>query len=152
MVPRAASPTASENELDIADALIQDSVDSGDEAETQHPDRKARMLAKDSIPELEDSESDDAAFIADIQAAANRKATKSNGKILKKGGGFFQMGLNATLLKAIARKGFHVPTPIQRKTIPLILDGRDIVGMARVRALFLLHEHHSSTLTRHHAN
>lgn len=35
------------------------------------------------------------------------------------------------LLKAISRKGFSVPTPIQRKTIPLILEGQDIVGMAR---------------------
>jgi ATP-dependent RNA helicase DDX54/DBP10 len=39
--------------------------------------------------------------------------------------------LNAYLLKAISRKGFSVPTPIQRKAIPLILDGQDVVGMAR---------------------
>ena len=36
-----------------------------------------------------------------------------------------------TLLKAITRKGFSVPTPIQRKSIPLIIDGQDVVGMAR---------------------
>lgn len=41
------------------------------------------------------------------------------------------LGLNANLLKAIARKGFNVPTPIQRKTIPLVLDRKDVVGMAR---------------------
>jgi len=41
------------------------------------------------------------------------------------------IGLNANLLRAIARKGFSVPTPIQRKTIPLILERRDVVGMAR---------------------
>jgi ATP-dependent RNA helicase DDX54/DBP10 len=41
------------------------------------------------------------------------------------------IGLNAHLLKAIPRKGFSVPTPIQRKAIPLILDGQDVVGMAR---------------------
>lgn len=40
-------------------------------------------------------------------------------------------GLNSHLLKAIGRKGFSVPTPIQRKTIPLVLDGQDVVGMAR---------------------
>jgi ATP-dependent RNA helicase DDX54/DBP10 len=39
--------------------------------------------------------------------------------------------LNSALLKAIGRKGFSVPTPIQRKTIPLVLDGQDVVGMAR---------------------
>lgn len=136
MIAREISPATSEYEVDIADALAQhaSSASSEDEAETQHPDRKARMLAPNGMPGLEDSESDDATFIADIQAAANRKATTFNGKMMKKGGGFFQMGLNTTLLKAIASKGFRVPTPIQRKTIPLILDGRDIVGMARVRA------------------
>lgn len=40
-------------------------------------------------------------------------------------------GLNLSLLKAITRKGFSVPTPIQRKTIPLVLEGLDVVGMAR---------------------
>jgi ATP-dependent RNA helicase DDX54/DBP10 len=39
--------------------------------------------------------------------------------------------LNSHLLKAISRKGFTVPTPIQRKTIPLVLDNQDVVGMAR---------------------
>jgi len=28
-------------------------------------------------------------------------------------------------------KGFKLPTPIQRKTIPLIMDGNDVVAMAR---------------------
>lgn len=40
-------------------------------------------------------------------------------------------GLNANLLKAITKKGFSVPTPIQRKAVPLILDRKDVVGMAR---------------------
>ena len=40
-------------------------------------------------------------------------------------------GLNANLLRAINRKGFSVPTPIQRKAIPLVLERRDVVGMAR---------------------
>lgn len=41
------------------------------------------------------------------------------------------MGLSPPILKGIRRKGFQLPTPIQRKTIPLILQGLDIVGMAR---------------------
>ncbi|MBN8248628.1 MAG: DEAD/DEAH box helicase, partial [Verrucomicrobia bacterium] len=39
--------------------------------------------------------------------------------------------LPEALLKAIKRKGFRLPTPIQRKTMPLILQGMDVVGMAR---------------------
>jgi len=34
-------------------------------------------------------------------------------------------------LKAILHRGYRLPTPIQRKSIPPILLGRDVVGMAR---------------------
>lgn len=105
---------------------------SEDEGAVQHPDRKARMQAPQNILDLEsEGSSDDEAFIAEIQAVSNRKASNLKGRTVKKGGGFQAMGLNANLLKAITRKGFLVPTPIQRKTIPLLLDGQDVVGMAR---------------------
>lgn len=133
MPHRAPSPAASVTEVDISTALFDDNDSSGSEnaADAQHPDRKARMLAVGSIPDLEDSSSDDEGFIAETQAATNRKAANLKGRSVKKGGAFQAMGLNANLLKAITRKGFSVPTPIQRKTIPLLLDGQDVVGMAR---------------------
>lgn len=49
----------------------------------------------------------------------------------KKSGGFQSMGLSASVLKGILKKGYQVPTPIQRKTIPIILEGKDVVAMAR---------------------
>ncbi|XP_049296751.1 ATP-dependent RNA helicase DDX54 [Anopheles funestus] len=49
----------------------------------------------------------------------------------KKCGGFQVMGLSAPLLKGIVKMGYKIPTPIQRKTIPLILEGRDVVAMAK---------------------
>lgn len=133
MSHRAESPAGSVTEVDISKALFDDSDTSGSEKAThaQHPDRKARMHAIGSMPGFEDSSSDDEGFIAETQAAANRKAANLKGKSVKKGGAFQAMGLNANLLKAISRKGFSVPTPIQRKTIPLLLDGQDVVGMAR---------------------
>ncbi len=133
MSHRAPSPAGSVTEVDISKALFDDSDTSGSEnaAHAQHPDRKARMQAVGSMPDIEDSSSDDEGFIAETQAAANRKAANLKGKSVKKGGAFQAMGLNANLLKAITRKGFSVPTPIQRKTIPLLLDGQDVVGMAR---------------------
>ena len=132
MPHRAVSPAVSEHGVDISGALFNDtgSIASENEDQAQHPDRKKRMLAAGEMPDLEgDYSSDDAGFIADLQAASNRKAGNSKSKT--KGGGFQAMGLNPNLLKAIIRKGFTVPTPIQRKTVPLILDGQDVVGMAR---------------------
>lgn len=45
--------------------------------------------------------------------------------------GFAQIGLSEELLKAISELGYEVPSPIQQKTIPLILEGKDIIGQAQ---------------------
>lgn len=39
--------------------------------------------------------------------------------------------MDPPISKAITRIGFNQPTQIQKKTIPLVLDGRDVVGMSR---------------------
>lgn len=39
--------------------------------------------------------------------------------------------MDFSILKAINRMGYKQPTSIQKKAIPLILDGRDVVGMSR---------------------
>lgn len=49
----------------------------------------------------------------------------------KKSGGFQSMGLSYPILKGVLDKGYRVPTPIQRKVIPIALEGRDVVAMAR---------------------
>ncbi|CAN4087151.1 unnamed protein product [Withania somnifera] len=48
-----------------------------------------------------------------------------------KSGGFESLGLTSNIFRGIKRKGYRVPTPIQRKTMPLILSGFDVVAMAR---------------------
>lgn len=49
----------------------------------------------------------------------------------KKGGGFQSLGLDKPLLDAVLKQGFTVPTPIQRKAIPPMMQGNDVVAMAR---------------------
>ncbi|HEX8561032.1 MAG TPA: DEAD/DEAH box helicase [Pyrinomonadaceae bacterium] len=44
---------------------------------------------------------------------------------------FDQFGLGEPLLKAISDVGYEAPSPIQQKTIPLLLEGRDVVGQAQ---------------------
>ena len=48
-----------------------------------------------------------------------------------KSGGFQSMGLSANILGGIMKMCYKVPTPIQRKALPLALSGRDVVAMAR---------------------
>src|SRR3989338_5911274 len=44
---------------------------------------------------------------------------------------FSEFGLSDEVLKAISSIGFEEPTPIQEKTIPLLLQGKDVIGQAR---------------------
>lgn len=44
---------------------------------------------------------------------------------------FADLALNALILKAIAEQGYQSPTPIQQKTIPVILQGKDVLGGAQ---------------------
>ncbi|KAG0174498.1 ATP-dependent RNA helicase dbp10 [Apophysomyces sp. BC1034] len=76
-----------------------------------------------TMSDSEDDSDQEERFIANENMAANRKNKKS--------GGFQSMGLSQPVFKAILHKGFKVPTPIQRKCIPIVLEGQDVVGMAR---------------------
>ncbi|CDW52092.1 ATP dependent RNA helicase DDX54 [Trichuris trichiura] len=62
--------------------------------------------------------------------AYSQLVTKANKK-RKKSGGFQAMGLDHQIFKGIMTKGYRIPTPIQRKAIPLILSGKDVVAMSR---------------------
>nr|WNZ75280.1 ATP-dependent RNA helicase dbp10 [Trichoderma harzianum] len=128
---RAASPAASEPELDILDSLYPGDDDNGGQGMSKDGQDGLDFDSFLNAGAAGGGEEDDEAFIALQQAASYRKASNLKGRTVKKGGGFQAMGLNANLLKAIARKGFSVPTPIQRKTIPLVLERKDVVGMAR---------------------
>jgi ATP-dependent RNA helicase DeaD len=44
---------------------------------------------------------------------------------------FADLGLSAPTLEALAHLGYERPTPIQEQTIPLLLEGRDVVGQAQ---------------------
>src|SRR5919108_2720817 len=44
---------------------------------------------------------------------------------------FNSLGLSETVLRAVSDAGYRIPTPIQREAIPLILKGRDVIGLAQ---------------------
>ncbi len=44
---------------------------------------------------------------------------------------FDTLGLSAELLRAVSEQGYSEPTPIQRKAIPVILSGRDVMAGAQ---------------------
>jgi ATP-dependent RNA helicase RhlE len=44
---------------------------------------------------------------------------------------FHSLGLDAQLLQNVEAQGYALTTPIQKKAIPAILEGRDVVGLAQ---------------------
>lgn len=44
---------------------------------------------------------------------------------------FNDLGLSEPILKAISETGYEQPTPIQAQAIPLVLEGRDVVGASQ---------------------
>ncbi|EAU91218.1 ATP-dependent RNA helicase DBP10 [Coprinopsis cinerea okayama7 len=68
---------------------------------------------------------------AQVIKQAKGKAGVAKGEV---GGGSFQsMGLHPSLLRSLTLQGYRIPTPIQRLSIPALLENppRDLVGMAR---------------------
>src|SRR5580692_9016371 len=44
---------------------------------------------------------------------------------------FAELGLTERTLKALREVGYESPSPIQEQTIPLLLEGRDVIGQAQ---------------------
>ena len=44
---------------------------------------------------------------------------------------FTDLGLSQPLLNALVAKDYGEPTPIQRQAIPIVLQGRDLLGIAQ---------------------
>src|SRR3954470_1204018 len=49
---------------------------------------------------------------------------------MKQPSGFAELGVRPELAAAVAALGYEEPTPVQRETIPLLLEGRDLLGQA----------------------
>ena len=113
-------------EDDIQDEIISDDEEKSSSSQNKKPKISTKPESFPSL-ELSDDEDDESrpSEVAEYFSNNKLQATKA------KAGSFASFGLSKFLLKNIAKKGFKQPTPIQRKTIPLVMESRDVVGMAR---------------------
>ena len=44
---------------------------------------------------------------------------------------FEDLAISSSIIKAVTEEGYTTPTPIQEQAIPIILEGRDIIGCAQ---------------------
>jgi ATP-dependent RNA helicase DDX27 len=118
-----ADPAEEDNEAEKDDSIDEDeanAVNSKNEdfaAPTPHPDDAISEASSDQEDELE-KEKQNAFF--ESQPEKTIALSKS----------FGVLGLSRPLLKGLASLSFTTPTPIQSKTIPIALEGKDVVGGA----------------------
>ncbi|EJD03333.1 DEAD-domain-containing protein [Fomitiporia mediterranea MF3/22] len=118
----------SDDEVDITAALTGKKAKSSDnvlESDGEDDYEELEALIKDSVAKRDKKEG------TKILRQTKGKTKISKGEV---GGGSFQsMGLHPPLLRSLTLRGYKVPTPIQRLSIPTLLANppRDLVGMAR---------------------
>jgi ATP-dependent RNA helicase DDX54/DBP10 len=116
-----------ESNNDLIDWQSDEASDADEIPQTNIMD-DGELEIKDSSLVDEDESSD---YESTTQKVDLKRQIQSVNRKGKKSGGFQSMGLSYPVYKAILNQGYKVPTPIQRKAIPVILNGLDVVGMAR---------------------
>jgi superfamily II DNA/RNA helicase len=87
--------------------------------------------AKPAFSFIEDTFEDDDGNIVEIDTAVQKIGLNAKQKKKVKGGGFQSMDLAPEVFEGVKAMGFNIPTPIQRQAIPILLEGADVVAMAR---------------------
>ncbi|KAI9849136.1 MAG: nucleolar DEAD-box protein required for synthesis of 60S ribosomal subunit [Sclerophora amabilis] len=109
-----------------------DQDDEASDAETAaspvaHPEdlASAESSGEDDVEDPTETARRQAFFAPEDDAIASTKRSK-----VKVSSSFQSMSLSRPVLKGLAAVGFSEPTPIQSKTIPIALLGKDVVGGA----------------------
>ncbi|MBC3178527.1 DEAD/DEAH box helicase [Corynebacterium lujinxingii] len=105
---------------EIVEAVVEDTRDAEIADTTGAADDAAAIDVEDDVVKVtEPAEAAEAAEAAEPEA----KGEPENG--------FETLGLPDKVIEAVKRVGFEQPSPIQAQTIPLLMEGRDVVGLAQ---------------------
>ena len=112
---------------EIVEAVAEDTRDAGVSDQTGATDAVAIEENNDVLKLSDEPSAEHAAEKApepaSEQEAPAEKAEPENG--------FEKLGLPDAVVEAVKRVGFEQPSPIQAQTIPLLMQGRDVVGLAQ---------------------
>lgn len=114
-----------ETEVPSTDASVDETPTSGhveEQEDTRHAEDQA---SKESATADDAASSAQSADDEDARAAETSEGTDSTDL------SFDKLGLPSDILEAVKKVGFETPSPIQARTIPALLEGRDVVGLAQ---------------------
>jgi len=120
---------------DSKDKASESDGDSDGDGEKDSDDESVAAPVPHPLDEASDASSDDGEDPEEAKRRAEFFAPEENldsskDPSTKTTGSFQGMSLSRPILKGLASVGFTEPTPIQRKTIPVALLGKDVVGGA----------------------
>ena len=120
---------------EIVEAVVEDTRDAGVSEETGATDAVA-IENEDNVLKLNDEPSaepatESAENAEAAEAAEAEKPAEPAAEPKKPENGFKTLGLPEKVIEAVKRVGFEQPSPIQAQTIPLLMKGRDVVGLAQ---------------------
>lgn len=110
--------------MEEADGLDSESDDGSIAEPVPHPDDEyAGGSSADEDDDIEERGRREAFFAPEIEGDTSKATSKASNS-------FQSMSLSRPVLRGLASVGFSEPTPIQNKTIPVALLGKDVVGGA----------------------
>ncbi|RIX34404.1 ATP-dependent RNA helicase [Corynebacterium falsenii] len=99
--------------LDVTDVLGENPQVTGEAVESEN--------AETQVPETEEENNNG----GETQRVNDSAAEETDGP------SFDGLGLPDNVLEAVKKVGFEVPSPIQAETIPVLMEGHDVVGLAQ---------------------
>ena len=124
---QAAQVDSEEDPLD-SDDDEQGASEDHDDVQAAEQDEESNSSQDDSDSETEQEKAKKAAFFADEPAVTSSSSSKAKADAAESSFGAFS--LSRPVLRALSSLSFHKPTPIQSRTIPIALAGKDIVAGA----------------------
>ncbi|CZR54301.1 probable ATP-dependent RNA helicase drs1 [Phialocephala subalpina] len=124
------------DEEESGDESVPDESDLEEDQEAKNSDEGSIASAVPHPDDIEEDSADEGDKAEDPEEAARREAFFAPEEKPKKGAkatistSFQGMSLSRPILRGLAAVGFSQPTPIQVKTIPVALLGKDVVGGA----------------------
>lgn len=85
-----------------------------------------RKLDEHNSPAVTDKETSEA---TPLQASSSKNANES--EVTGRETSFADLGLDPRLVQAVAQQSFEKPTLVQRKAIPLALNGQDLLAKSK---------------------
>ncbi|MBA1837626.1 DEAD/DEAH box helicase [Corynebacterium sp. zg912] len=110
---------------EIVEAVVEDTRDAGVSDKTGAAEDTVAIEEDNDVLKLSDEPS------ADPETEADAEDAEKESEPEKPENGFETLGLPDKVVEAVKRVGFEQPSPIQAQTIPLLMQGRDVVGLAQ---------------------